>query len=127
MALSEQEQRLLEEMERSLYQSESDVMQTNSGTRRTISYRSLVLGIVVVVLGIGVLVGGVAMQQPWLGLIGFVAMLGGAVLMFRKEDVPPEPSKGASGRDGSSGGSAARESVNERMQRRWDQRMGGER
>ena len=123
MALSEQEQRLLEEMERSFYQSESDVVQTGSGGTRAFSYRSLVLGILIVIVGIGVLIGAVSLQQTWLGLVGFVAMLGGAVLMFRKEQVSPDQLKAK--REGKSAGSRA--SMNERMQRRWDERMGGDR
>lgn len=129
MALSENEQRLLEEMERSFYQSESDVVQTSSGSRGAISYRALVIGIVVVLAGLGVLVAAVATQLPWLGVIGFAVMLGGVVLMFRRDKPGSGPNPSGSSRSTpSSGGSASdRESMNDRMQRRWDQRMGGER
>lgn len=128
MALSENEQRLLEEMERSFYQSESDVVQTSTGTRGAISYRFLVIGIVVVLAGLGVLVAAVATQLPWLGVIGFAVMLGGVVLMFRRDKSGPTPDDAKRARPSTSGGSpAARESMNDRMQRRWDQRMGGER
>ncbi|PRI11799.1 DUF3040 domain-containing protein [Leucobacter massiliensis] len=127
MALSEREQRLLDEMERGFYQSEADVMQTAPGHRRRLNYRSLVLGIIVVLVGIGVLVGGVAAQQLWLGLIGFAVMLGGVMLMFARGSepdaeprLPDEPKGGAHDR-------AGRESLSERMERRWDERMGGER
>ncbi|EYT53856.1 membrane protein [Leucobacter sp. UCD-THU] len=129
MALSEHEQRLLDEMERSFYQSEADVMQTVPGARCRMNYRSLVLGIVVVLVGLGVLVGGVAAQQLWLGLIGFAAMLGGVMLMFVRgsetnlsADAVPGENPGDSGAQ-----SAARESFSERMERRWDERMEGER
>lgn len=128
MALSENEQRLLEEMERSFYQSESDVVQTSTVTRGAISYRFLVIGIVVVLAGLGVLVAAVATQLPWLGVIGFGVMLAGVVLMFRRDSSTAPPEEVRRSRPQSSGGSpAAKESMNDRMQRRWDQRMGGER
>lgn len=129
MALSEHEQRLLDEMERSFYQSEADVMQTVPGARRRVNYRSLVLGIIVAIVGIGVLVGGVAAQQLWLGLIGFAVMLGGVMLMFaRGSDVDPGVEAILGDADGGSGArSATRESFSERMERRWDERMEGER
>lgn len=123
MALSEHEQRLLDEMERGFYRSEADVLQTASTSQRRVNYRSLVLGIIVAVVGIGVLIGGVAAQQLWLGLIGFAIMLGGVMLMLSRsseaevatEDLPQGRAK------------ESRESFSERMERRWDERMGGER
>jgi hypothetical protein len=131
MGLSEREQQLLDDMERRLYQSEADVMQAPAvGSTRRLNLRSLVLGILVVLVGIGVLIGGVASQLLWLGLIGFAAMLGGAVLAFSKTDAAGSQDA-ASGLGGSSGspskGRAAGESLGDRMSRRWDQRMDGER
>ncbi|MBK0419218.1 DUF3040 domain-containing protein [Leucobacter sp. CSA1] len=129
MALSEHEQQMLDEMERRLYQSEADVMHTASGSRRRVSYRALVLGIVVALVGVGVLIGGVAAQQLWLGLIGFAVMLGGAVLVFSPRGEEPvgdarvEQGPGGAG----DGGAAARETLSERMERRWNERMEGER
>ncbi|MBL3687259.1 DUF3040 domain-containing protein [Leucobacter zeae] len=126
MALSEHEQRLLDEMERGFYRSEADVMQTKPGVRRRVNYRSLVLGVIVVLVGVGVLIGGVAAQQLWLGLIGFAAMLGGVMLMLSR--ATEEPIEDAPVGGGSAGtGGAPKESFSERMERRWDERMGGER
>ncbi|WP_449281505.1 DUF3040 domain-containing protein [Leucobacter sp.] len=128
MALSEREQRLLDEMERGFYQSEADVMQTVPVSRRRVNYRSLVLGIIVVLVGVGVLVGGVAAQQLWLGLIGFAVMLGGVMLMFWRGPEPSIESELSGGaKNGDAQGAAGRESLSERMERRWDERMGGER
>lgn len=126
MALSEHEQRLLDEMERGFYQSEADVMQTGSVSRRRVNYRSLVLGIIVVLVGVGALIGGVAAQLLWLGLLGFAVMVGGVTLMMSRgsEDITVEDAL----RGGSdSSGQASRESLSERMERRWDERMEGER
>lgn len=128
MALSEHEQRLLDEMERGFYQSEADVMQTGSVRRRRVSYRSLVLGIIVVLVGIGVLIGGVAAQQLWLGLIGFALMVGGVTLMLSRgsDSVTVEDVLNGASSSSSSRG-ASRESLSERAERRWDERMEGER
>ena len=126
MALSEHEQRLLDEMERGFYRSEADVMQTKVGMRRRVNYRSLVLGAIVVLVGVGVLIGGVAAQQLWLGLVGFAAMLGGVMLMLSRGT--DEPVDGAPvGGSGTGSGGAPKESFSERMERRWDERMGGDR
>lgn len=97
MALSEHEQRLLDEMERGLYRSEADVMEA-SAVRRRVNYRSLVLGVLVVLVGIVVLLGGVAAQQLWLGLIGFAVMIGGVLLMTSRgtEEVGDSAEAGAS-------------------------------
>lgn len=122
MALSEHEQRLLDEMERGFYRSEADVMQTASGHRNRTNYKSLVLGIIVCIAGIAVLIGGVAAQQLWLGLIGFAVMLGGVLLVFARgseEQLAPEGVASPKQRE-------ARESLSERMERRWDERMEGE-
>lgn len=124
MALSEREQRLLEEMERGFYQSEADVMEAGVSRRRRTSYRSLVLGIIVVLAGVGAMIGGVAAQQLWLGLIGFAAMVGGVLLMTSGGEetdlAPASDDRGARGAKKEAG-----ESLSERMERRWDERMGG--
>ncbi|MBO1902016.1 DUF3040 domain-containing protein [Leucobacter weissii] len=125
MGLSEREQQLLDDMERRLYQSEADVMRAASNPTRRVSIRSLVLGILCGVVGIGVLLTAVSAQQWWLGLIGFVAMLGGAVLAFTKTEAPGV-SDGEARRPSASGPSAS-ESFSDRMERRWDQRIEGER
>ncbi|MGJ0204847.1 DUF3040 domain-containing protein [Leucobacter sp. gxy201] len=124
MALSEHEQRLLDEMERGFYRSEADVVETGSVTRRRLNYRSLVLGIVVMLVGIGALVAGVAAQQLWLGLIGFAAMVGGVLLMMSRGSETDEI--GDDARRVKRGGPQAQpsESFSERMERRWNERMG---
>ncbi len=124
MGLSEHEQQLLDDMERRLYQSEADVMHTPEGSTRRMNLRSLVLGILGVLIGVGVLIGGVASQQLWLGLIGFAVMLGGTVLAFTgSETVAPGDTK----TQGSASKRASSESFSERMSRRWDERMDGDR
>lgn len=122
MALSEREQQLLDDMERRLYQSEADVMQTTS-ERTRLNLRSLVLGILVVLAGIGALIAGAGLQAPWLGLLGFVVMLGGTLLAFSKREVTTD----ADAHSGRATTTQERESFSERMNKRWEERMGGER
>ena len=121
MALSEHEQRLLEEMERSLYRSESDVMSTTPGVRNRPNYRAIVIGIVLAIVGAVLLVVGVAMSQIWIGLLGFVAMLGGVLYMSSPSNQRhvEQPGRTAPAQ--------TRESFSERMERRWEERQEGER
>lgn len=129
MGLSEREQQLLDEMERRLYQSEADVMQTAQGVHAQFNLRSLVMGIVIGLVGIAVLVAGVAAQQLWLGVIGFAIMLGGSLLAFSKRESAGANSGTAAQRGAthSAGPRQVKESFSDRMQRRWDERMEGER
>ncbi|XPP25423.1 MAG: DUF3040 domain-containing protein [Leucobacter sp.] len=120
MGLSEREQQLLDDMERRLYQSEADVMQTASGAKRRPNLRAVVLGILLGLLGVGVLIAGVAAQQLWLGLIGFAAMLGGAVLASTKGKVE-------SGEIPTEARARQQESFGDRMNRRWNERLDGDR
>ena len=123
MALSEREQQLLDDMERRLYQSEADVMQTAHASTR-LNLRSLVLGILVVLAGIGALIAGAAFQMFWLGLVGFAIMLGGALLAFSKRESDLD---GSTRVGGVSKPQESRESLSDRMNRRWEERMDGER
>lgn len=121
MALSEHEQRLLEEMERGLYRSESDVMSTTPGVRNRPNYRSIVVGIVLAIVGAVLLVVGVAVTQIWIGLVGFVAMLGGVLYMLSPSNQRHVEQAGPSSP------AQPRESFSERMERRWEERQEGER
>jgi len=87
MPLSEHEQRLLEQIERALYAEDPKFASTVRGkglgkpTRRR-----RFQGAAIFVVGLVLLVVGVAVRQLWLGglpvlsIVGFLAMLGGAVL-----------------------------------------------
>jgi hypothetical protein len=127
MPLSEQEQRLLDEMERHLLQNDADVVSAPSGDR-VLSYRNLVYGAVLLLVGIGALVVGVALAGDlgaWaivIGVIGFLAMLGGvmlAVTPVRRTGGPVSP-KSPRPRGGSSSAGFM-----DRMNDRWDRRQEG--
>ena len=125
MPLSEQEQRMLDEMERHLLQHDADVVTAPSGDR-ALSYRNLVYGALLLLAGIGGLVAAVAAGERLgvvgsiiLGVVAFLAMLGGAILAFTpvRRSAPsgsPTRSRGAKTRDAS---------FMDRMNDRWDRRQ----
>lgn len=122
MALSEHEQRLLEEMERGLYASEADSLNTSRVSGGSPSYRAIVIGTLIILAGIGALIGGAAAGLIWLGLIGFVAMLGGTLFIFDPRNRSESPSVSADRK-----AATPRASFADRAERRWEERMDGER
>ncbi|GAA4995957.1 DUF3040 domain-containing protein [Kitasatospora paranensis] len=81
MPLSEHEQRLLEQMERALYAEDPKFASALEGTGlRTYTRRRVYLAVAGFVVGIGLLMGGMVAQLIWLSVIGFLVMLGCAVL-----------------------------------------------
>ncbi len=133
MPLSEHEQRLLEQMERALYAEDPKFASTlRQPVIRQGSRKRLVLGVVVAALGLGLLLAGVAVKLPVVGVIGFVVMLGGAILAFTggttteapaaKKDAgaQPGPSSGSTGSPTESGGFMGK------MEDRWRHRHEGD-
>jgi DUF3040 family protein len=85
--LSEHEQRLLEQIERALYAEDPKFASAVRGGRlRKPTRRRRLQGVALFVVGLVLLVVGVAVPQLWLGsfpvlsVVGFLMMLGGAVL-----------------------------------------------
>jgi hypothetical protein len=119
MPLSEYEQRMLEQMERQL-RSDDPKLADTLGSRGSRGSRVL-LGVVVVVVGIGVLVGGAALQLPWLGVVGFLAMFGGVLLAVSTPRRQAGPT-GVVGGQGPATRRRSRRSFMQRMEDRWDHR-----
>jgi hypothetical protein len=126
MPLSEQEQRLLEEMERSLYHNDAEFVASVGGTRLRPNYRSIVLGVLAGVVGIATLIAGVAVQQLWLGVIGFIIMFGGVLLSLA-------PGRGARASSAPSATQARRpaqarsqQGFMDKLNDRWDRRQDGQ-
>lgn len=127
MPLSEQEQRLLEEMERSLYHNDVDFVSTVGVTRLRPNYRSVVLGVLIAVGGIGALIAGVALQQLWLGVLGFIVMFAGVLIAI----TPGTGIRGSAGGTSRPGpGPRQRNGSNQgfmdRLNDRWDRRQDGQ-
>ncbi|MDJ1370388.1 DUF3040 domain-containing protein [Gulosibacter molinativorax] len=133
MALSEQEQRLLEEMERSLYQNDADVVSTTPKGGPVVSAKAVTIIVLSVVVGLGIVIGGMASTYWWIGLIGFVVMIAGIFWALRGSNssgkgmtsgssaAGPSASKGSSAKPRKTGGSFM-----DRVEDRWERRQDGE-
>ena len=82
MPLSEQEQRLLEEMERSLYHNDADFVAGASGRHGRPTYTMIVIGVLVGIVGVATLIAGVGIRVPVVGVVGFVLMFAGVLLVL---------------------------------------------
>jgi len=118
MALSEHEQRLLDEMERNLLQNDADVVVP--GGSRPLSYGSLVLGILIALAGLGGVILGIAIRQPLVGIAGFAVMFVGVLLAMRRSG--PAPSAGPAERGHGAAGGRPRSSFMSTLEDRWDRR-----
>ncbi|AXI77093.1 DUF3040 domain-containing protein [Peterkaempfera bronchialis] len=126
MPLSEHEQRLLEQMERALYAEDPKFATALEGTGlRTYTRRRVYLAAVGFVVGIGLLMGGMVAQIVPVSVIGFLVMLGCAVLVVTGWKRVPR-----GGGDGSRPAPAARrragmmDRIEQRWQRRRDEQQG---
>jgi hypothetical protein len=135
--LSEHEQRLLEQMERALY-AEDPKFATNMRSAKATAgdRRRVAIGVVALLIGLGLLVAGVAAKLVIIGVVGFLAMLGGLWLaisaMSPGKEVPanaegtdPKPPTDISSRRtgrGSKSKQRSGESLTDRMEARWRKR-----
>ncbi|WAX80499.1 DUF3040 domain-containing protein [Streptomyces sp. KMM 9044] len=141
MPLSEHEQRMLEQMERALYAEDPKFASALEGSGlRTYTRRRVYQAIAGFLVGIALLMAGMVAQQVWLSVVGFLVMLGCAVLAvtgWRKAPKPGEQAVDATaGTAGSTGapqsGRQARQRrsmmnrIEERWQRRRDEQGGGQ-
>ena len=96
MALSEREQKLLEEMERNLLQEDagfaSKVKAVGSSNK---SAGKLVGGVLVTIVGLGLLIFSVALQVAFFGVVSFVVMLIGLVIASSNFQLPELPNMGS--------------------------------
>lgn len=123
MALSEHEQRMLDELERHLYEHDADVVPTAEQSAPSVSTRGLVLTCLAVAAGLGVILAGVALQQPLLGVLGFALMVLGVATALSRGGGPRDgagapPAGGASAARGERG-----PSFMDKLDERWDRRQ----
>jgi predicted metalloprotease len=79
--LSEHEQRMLEQMERALYAEDPKFATALEGSRlRTYTRRRVYQAVAGFLVGIALLMAGMVAQQIWVSVVGFLVMLGCAVL-----------------------------------------------
>ena len=95
MPLSEHEQRLLEQMERALYAEDpkfaTSMRSARSGTG---DRRRIAIGVVALLVGLGLLIAGVAAKLVIVGVLGFLAMLGGLWLAISSLRPPRAAGRG---------------------------------
>ncbi|MEU9311587.1 DUF3040 domain-containing protein [Streptomyces sp. NPDC048256] len=130
MPLSEHEQRMLEQMERALYAEDPKFASALEGSGlRTYTRRRVYQAVAGFLVGIALLMAGMVAKQVWLSVVGFLVMLGCAVLAvtgWRKAPKPGEqPAAGAAGAPGaphSRGQGRQKRSMMDRIEQRWQRR-----
>ncbi|MFB7559106.1 MULTISPECIES: DUF3040 domain-containing protein [Streptomyces] len=127
MPLSEHEQRMLEQMERALYAEDPKFATALEGSGlRTYTRRRVYQAVAGFLVGIALLMAGMVAQQIWISVVGFLVMLGCAVLAvtgWRKAPKPGEQQQAA----GAGGGGERRQpkqrrTVMNRIEQRWQRR-----
>lgn len=135
MPLSEHEQRMLEQMERALYAEDPKFATALEGSElRRYTRRRVYQAVAGFLVGIALLMAGMVAQQIWISVVGFLVMLGCAVLAvtgWRKGPKSGEQQQGQGGsQQGGGGGSSAaarrqprsRRSMMNRIEERWQRR-----
>lgn len=126
MPLSEHEQRMLEQMERALYAEDPKFATALEGSGlRTYTRRRVYQVVAGFLVGIALLIAGMVVQQVWVSVVGFLVMLGCAVLAvtgWRKAPKPGEqPAAGAQARRQGRPKRSMMDRIEERWQRRRDE------
>ena len=126
MPLSEHEQRMLEQMERALYAEDPKFASALEGSGlRTYTRRRVYQAVAGFLVGIALLMAGMVAQQIWVSVVGFLVMLGCAVLAvtgWRKAPKPGEQPTGAAGASGARHQTRQRRSMMDRIEQRWQRR-----
>ncbi|MEV0490324.1 DUF3040 domain-containing protein [Streptomyces sp. NBC_00873] len=124
MPLSEHEQRMLEQMERALYAEDPKFATALEGSGlRTYTRRRVYQAVAGFLVGIALLMAGMVAQQIWISVVGFLVMLGCAVLAVTGWRKAPKPGE----QQAAGGGSERRQpkqrrTVMNRIEQRWQRR-----
>jgi len=122
MPLSEHEQRLLEQMEKALYAEDpkfATSLRSSPGARAARGRAAL--GVLGVFAGLGLLVAGVATTIIALGVLGFVLMLVGSVIIYSAFSARPAEDAEAAAKP-SAPGPVKSSGFMDRMEDRWRRR-----
>ncbi|MER7621477.1 DUF3040 domain-containing protein [Streptomyces sp. NPDC126503] len=132
MPLSEHEQRMLEQMERALYAEDPKFATALEGSGlRTYTRRRVYQAVAGFLVGIALLMAGMVAQQIWISVVGFLVMLGCAVLAVTGWRKAPKPGEQQAGGGVAAGGRQTRQRrsmmnrIEDRWQRRRDEQQGG--
>jgi hypothetical protein len=125
MPLSEHEQRLLEQMEKALYAEDPKFATSLRSTPGARAARGrAALGVMAVLSGLGLLLVGVATTIIAFGVLGFVVMLFGSVVVYSAFSARPVDEAEAPANDPSPRSSKA-PGFMDRMEDRWRRRSEG--
>ncbi|RBM19782.1 DUF3040 domain-containing protein [Streptomyces sp. PT12] len=126
MPLSDHEQRMLEQMERALYAEDPKFATALEGNElRTYTRKRVYQAIAGFLVGIGLLMGGMVAQFIALSVVGFLVMLGCAVVAvtgWRKSPSAGEGQARGGGAGGRQRGQKQRRSMMNRIEQRWQRR-----
>ncbi len=128
MPLSEHEQRMLEQMERALYAEDPKFATALEGSGlRTYTRKRVYKAVACYRVGIALLMAAMVAQQIWISVVGFLVMLGCAVLAvtgWRKAPKPGEqqPAAAGGGDSGARRRPRQRRSMMNRIEQRWQRR-----
>jgi uncharacterized protein HemY len=115
MALSDREQKLLDELERGLYESDPNLAaKISSGGTRTTS--RIVSGLAISLIGVSLIVFAVIIQVAYFGVFAFLVMLTGLVVASSNTKQSSEPSRRAGGK--------AKTPTRNVFEERWQRRQG---
>ncbi|GAB3650619.1 DUF3040 domain-containing protein [Streptomyces sparsus] len=130
MPLSEHEQRMLEQMERALYAEDPKFATALEGSElRAPSRKRVYQAVAGFLAGIALLMAGMVSQTIWVSVVGFLVMLGCAVLAVTGWRKGPKAGEGE-GQAQPAGGAASaggrqpkqRRSMMNRIEQRWQRR-----
>ncbi|KAB2972302.1 MULTISPECIES: DUF3040 domain-containing protein [unclassified Streptomyces] len=123
MPLSEHEQRMLEQMERALYAEDPKFATALEGSGlRTYTRRRVYQAVAGFLVGIALLMAGMVAKQVWLSVVGFLVMLGCAVLAVTGWRKAPKPGEQPAGGPHPGRSARQRRSVMDRIEQRWQRR-----
>ncbi|MFI9598776.1 MULTISPECIES: DUF3040 domain-containing protein [Streptomyces] len=124
MPLSEHEQRMLEQMERALYAEDPKFASALEGSGlRTYTRRRVYQAVVGFLVGIALLMAGMVVQKLiWVSVVGFLVMLGCAVLVVTGWRKAPKPGEQAAGGPQARRQARTKRSMMDRIEQRWQRR-----
>ncbi|GAA5077453.1 DUF3040 domain-containing protein [Streptomyces sp. SID10815] len=123
MPLSEHEQRMLEQMERALYAEDPKFASALEGSGlRTYTRRRVYQAVAGFLVGIALLMAGVVTQRTWVSVVGFLVMLGCAVLAVTGWRKAPKPGEQPVGGPHARRPVRAKRSMMDRIEQRWQRR-----
>ena len=128
MPLSEHEQRLFDQIEQSLAEDPKFASAVRASDPRFHARRRLILAAVAIIAGLALLVYGAVSRMTWLGVAGFVVMLGAAAFAMQSHRKSQQPDLRVVGGTSTSRRARQRKAgLVDRLEDRWRQRPEGHR